>query len=190
MPRRGVNTVGKRPKRRRRVTLPYMPSPELDYAAGFQRLAKLHLKVRRGGLTKALAVQRAHVLFSLGNPLGAAFDCERALRLDPTFAEAHFVKGQAMLAMAGVKEGLVQPGPGTYLPHTVLPPRRDLLMAAEACFEKALFHNPDDPQALRALAATTEMMAMINARDLRSARPVVAEPPVTPRSRRMRAGDP
>src|SRR5688572_4841932 len=106
---------------RARMALPYMPSAEVDYAAGFRKLARLHVKACREGLTKDLALKRAYVLFAVGNPLGAAFDCERALRLDPLSGEAHFLKGQAMLAMAGVKHGLVAPGPGAYLPNKILP---------------------------------------------------------------------
>lgn len=144
-----------------RLALPYMPAAELDYAAGFRKLARLHVKACREGLTKDLALKRAHILFAVGNPLGAAFDCERALRLDPLSGEAHFLKGQAMLAMAGVKHGLVAPGPGAYLPSKILPPRRDLLMAARACFDKAMSCNPQDPQAPKALEATLALLRQV-----------------------------
>ena len=172
-PRTPVETSGKsRAPRRPQLHLPFMPPPELDYAEGFRKLAKIHVRAQREGLTKELALQRAHIMFSVGNPLGAAFDCERVLRFDAHCGEAHFLKGQALLAMAGLKHGIVSPGPGAYSPAKMLPSRRDLLWGAYCCFEKAILCNHKDGQARKARAATITMMQL-----LATGQPAVEEAP-------------
>lgn len=152
------------------VRLPHLPSPDLDYTAGFRVLADVQAEIVRDGLSRERVLRRGAALLALGNYLGAAFDAERALRLDPTWGEANYLKGQAFLALAGVKHGVARPGPGAYLPLKALPPRRHLLLTARQCLLAVLAGEPSDPQALQALAACDALLRAVPA-------PQVAIPP-------------
>lgn len=143
------------------VDLPHLPSADMDYAAGFRVLADVQAEVVRDGLTRERVMRRGAALLALGNYLGAAFDAERALRMDPLWSEANYLKGQAFLALAGVKHGVARPGPGAYLPLKALPPRRHLLLTSRQCFLSVLARAPSDPQALKGLAACDVLMASL-----------------------------
>lgn len=151
--------------------LPHLPSPDLDYTTAFRVLADVQAEVLRLGLSRERVLRRGAALLALGNYLGAAFDAERALRLDPAWAEAHYLKGQAFLALAGVKHGIARPGPGAYLPMAALPPRRHLLLTARQCLLDVLARRPDDPQAGKVLAAADGLLACV---------PATSAPPLTP----------
>lgn len=138
---------------------PHLPSPDLDYAAAFRVLADLQAEIVRDGLNKERVLRRGAALLALGNYLGAAFDAERALRMAPAWTEAHYLKGQAFLALAAVKHGVARPGPGAYLPVTALPPRRHLLMTARQALLWVLAREPSDPQAMKALVASDRLLA-------------------------------
>lgn len=140
------------------VRLPHLPSPDLDYTAGFRVLADVQAEIIREGLSRERVLRRGAALLALGNYLGAAFDAERALRLDPTWSEANYLKGQAFLALAGVKHGVVRPGPGAYLPLKALPPSRHLLLTARQCLLSVLAGEPSDPQAVQGLAACDTLL--------------------------------
>lgn len=161
-PRTGAAATG--------VRLPHMPSPDLDYTAGFRVLADVQAEIVRDGMSRERVLRRGAALLALGNYLGAAFDAERALRLDPRWAEANYLKGQAFLALAGVKHGVARPGPGAYLPLKALPPRRHLLLTARQCLLTVLAGEPSDPQALKALAACDMLL-----RALPGSTPVVTQ---------------
>lgn len=144
-----------------RVELPHLPSADMDYPAAFRVLAGVQVEVTRSGLTRERVLRRGAALLALGNYLAAAFDAERALRMDPEWTEAHYLKGQAFLALAGVKHGVARPGPGAYLPLEVLPRRRHLLLTARQCFLSVLARLPTDPQASQGLAATDALLACL-----------------------------
>ncbi len=139
--------------------LPHLPSPDLDYAGGFRVLATVQAEILRQGMTRERVLRRGAALLALGNYLGAAFDAERALRMDPAWSEAHYLKGQAFLALACVKHGVARPGPGAYMPMQALPPRRHLLLTARQCLLQVLATRPDDPQAGKALSAADGLLA-------------------------------
>lgn len=143
------------------TVLPHLPSPDLDYAAAFRVLADVQAEIVREGLDRQRVLRRGAALLALGNYLSAAFDAERALRFDPTWTEASYLKGQAFLALAGVKHGVARPGPGAYLPIRALPPRRHLLLTARQCLLAVLARGSDDPQATKALVACDEMLSSL-----------------------------
>ena len=143
--------------------LPYLPSPDLDYAGAFRVLADVQAEIVRHGLSRERALRRGNALLALGNYLAAAFDAERALRMDPAWSEAHYLKGQCFLALAGVKHGIARPGPGAYLPLQALPPRRHLLLTARQSLLDVLARRPDDPQASKVLAAADGLLACVPA---------------------------
>lgn len=142
--------------------VPYLPSPDLDYPQAFRVLAGVQAEIVRDGLTRERVLRRGAALLALGNFLAAAFDAERALRLDPTWGEANYLKGQAFLALAGVKHGVARPGPGAYLPVQALPPRRHLLLTARQCLLAVLAQEPEDPQAFKALGACDALLASLS----------------------------
>jgi tetratricopeptide (TPR) repeat protein len=141
-----------------------MPSPDADYGEAFRCLASVQAAMLREGATKELVLRRCHARFALGNYLAAAFDAERASRLDPECSEADYLKGQAFLALAAMKEGLVGPGIGAHIPSAVLPRRHHLLLTARKCFLRVLAANPDDVQAQRELRATDALLEHLAAR--------------------------
>lgn len=141
--------------------LPHLPSADLDYARSFGVLATVQAEIVREGLTRERVLRRGTALLALGNYLSAAFDAERALRMDPTWGEAHYLKGQAFLAMAGIKHGVTQPGPGAYLPMKALPPRIHLLRTARQSLLAVLAQRPDDPQARKSLSAADGLLASL-----------------------------
>lgn len=143
------------------VELPHLPSPDLDYPAAFRVLADVQAEIVRDGFSRERVLRRGAALLALGNYLGAAFDAERALRLDATWTEAHYLKGQAFLALAGVKQGVARPGPGAYLPLKALPPGRHLLLTARQCFVVVLARGGGDPQAVKGLAACDGLLASL-----------------------------
>lgn len=158
------------------VQLPHLPSPDLDYTAAFQVLARVQAEVLRDGLDREKVLRRGAALLALGNYLGAAFDAERALRMAPAWGEAHYLKGQAFLALAGVKHGVARPGPGTYLPLRALPSRRHLLLTARQCFLAVLAQEAGDPQARKGLDAAHALLHDLEAYDAAQASALGAEP--------------
>jgi tetratricopeptide (TPR) repeat protein len=159
--------------------LPYLPSPDLDYTGAFRVLADVQAEIVRLGLSRERVLRRGAALLALGNYLGAAFDAERALRMDPLWAEAHYLKGQAFLALAGVKHGIARPGPGAYLPMEALPPRRHLLLTARQCLLDVLARRPDDPQAGKALVAADQLLAAVPHEAAAMAAPLRARAPAS-----------
>lgn len=129
-----------------------LAADDLDYEAAFRALCAVHSEMRRDGVSADLLLRRAHCRFALGNFLGAAFDAERVVRERPAWSDAQYLKGQACLAMAGVRDGTVHPGVGVYMPPDGLPERDHLLDVAERCFASVLRADPDDVQAVRGLA--------------------------------------
>ncbi|MCA1818960.1 MAG: hypothetical protein ABR562_03290 [Thermoplasmatota archaeon] len=133
-----------------------LPSDDLDYAAAFAALSEVHAEMHREGVSMERLLRRGHARFALGNYLAAAFDAERVAREEPGWVEAHYLKGQACLAMAAVKLGFAFPGVGVYMPAEGLPSRSHLLDVAQRAFELVLGRNPDDRQAARGLATARE----------------------------------
>ena len=134
-----------------------LASDDLDYEAAFRALCDVHSEMRRDGVGVDLLLRRAHCRFALGNFLGAAFDAERVVRERPGWTDALYVKGQACLAIAAVKEGILRPGVGVYMPPEGLPERKHILGVAERCFEAVLERQPEDTQAQRGLATVQAM---------------------------------
>lgn len=132
----------------------HVPSPDFDYAAAFGCLAAVQAKINCYGATPELVLRRGLALLSLGNYLAAAYDAERVLQTEPDLVEAHYLHGQACLALAAVKTGLLRPGLAASLPAAALPTKLELLEAAKQAFEVVLRQNPDDAQAMKGLAAT------------------------------------
>lgn len=155
--RRGDGQRGR--ARNKRLAPPYMPPADADYEASFRALADVQAEAQtRGALTPRLALRRAHAQFALGNYMAAAFDAERAARLDPMSTEAEFLRGQSFLALAAVKHGVARPGVGSPIAPSTLPPRRHLLLTAKRCFDRVLERNPDDLQARKDMAATQALL--------------------------------
>ncbi|MEA3190365.1 MAG: hypothetical protein QOD77_947 [Thermoplasmata archaeon] len=148
-----------RPAAAHNLTPPYMPQADLDYEEGFRALVAIEAEMMVQGVSAERLLRRGHARFALGNFLAAAFDAERAIRMDPHNPEGDYLKGQAFLAMAAVKHGVARPAIGTGLPKKALPPRRHLLLTARNCFQRVLALNPDDPQARKALRATRAILA-------------------------------
>ncbi len=147
--------------------LRFLPRPDMDYGDAFQSLASVECTMRREGTTEELLLRRAQALLALGNYLRAATDAETVARGNPGCIEAHFVKGQANLAMAAVKMGLARPGLGSAMPRSSLPTTSKLLGVARQCFTDVLARNPDDSQAARALAAAERLMTANSAHSTR-----------------------
>lgn len=136
---------------------PHIPPPDFDYAEAFGCLAAVQAKINSYGATPELVLRRGLALMSLGNYLAAAYDAERVLQTQPDLAEAHFLHGQACLALAAVKTGVLRPGLAASLPAEALPSRRELLDAARQAFAFVLDQNPQDAQAQRGLAAANRL---------------------------------
>src|SRR5207249_3065343 len=112
------------------LTPPYLAPADMDYGRAFQTLADVQGDVIREGLTTELLLRRCHARYALGNYLAAAFDAERVLQTDRACAEALYVKGLAMLALAAVKHGIARPGVGADVPVEALPSRKQLIESA------------------------------------------------------------
>lgn len=157
-----------RPRRvgRAGLTVPYLPPSDLDYGASFQLLLKVQAEIRLMGADPARTLRRGHARLALADYLGAAFDAEHVIRVPPShpgaqfLPEAQFLKGQAMLALAAMKHGVVRPGIGIASARleASLPPRRDLALTAKHCFQLVLATNPLDAQAERALDAVDALL--------------------------------
>lgn len=126
---------------------------DLDYVAAFAALAEVHARMQRDGSGPDLLLQRAYARFALGNYLAAAFDAERVAREEPSRVDAHYLKGQACLAMAAVRLGIASPGIGVYMPPEGLPPLDHLVQVAHRAFAQVLRQSPDDLQAQKGLEA-------------------------------------
>ena len=135
---------------------PLLATDDLDYEAAFRALAEVHSEMRRDGVSTQLLLRRGLARFALGNYLAAAFDAERVARQEPDSMDAHYLKGQACVAMAAVRAGLAHPGIGVYMPSEALPERSHLLAVAQRSFEVVLRSDPDDRQARRGLATVNE----------------------------------
>ncbi|MCA1819018.1 MAG: hypothetical protein LC620_03025, partial [Halobacteriales archaeon] len=109
---------------------PHVPPPDFDYAAAFGCLAAVQAKINCYGATPELVLRRGLALLSLGNYLAAAYDAERVLQGEPDLVEAHYLHGQACLALAAVKTGALRPGMAAALPAAALPAKRELFDAA------------------------------------------------------------
>lgn len=133
-----------------------LPSDDLDYAAAFAALCQVHSEIKQEGVCARLLLRRAHARFALGNYLAAAFDAERVAREHPEWVDAHYLKGQACLAMAAVRLGRARPGVGVYMPVEGLPPLAHLLNVARRAFQSVLDRNEDDRQAQRGLRLVDE----------------------------------
>jgi len=133
-----------------------LPSDDLDYAAAFAALCQVHSEIKRDGVSPCLLLRRAHARFALGNFLAAAFDAERVVREQPDWVDAHYLKGQACLAMAAVRLGRARPGVGVYMPVEGLPPLAHLLNVARRSFQSVLDRSEDDRQAQRGLRLVDE----------------------------------
>lgn len=133
------------------------PPPDFDYAAAFGCLAAVQARINCYGATPELVLRRGLALMALGNHLAAAYDAERVLQGEPGNVEAHYLHGQACLALAGVKAGLLRPGVGASVPASALPSGDELLDAARQAFEAVLAANPADGQAAKGLAAVGRM---------------------------------
>lgn len=136
---------------------PAAPPPDFDYAVAFGCLAAVQARINCYGATPELVLRRGLALMALGNHLAAAYDAERVLQAEPHNVEAHFLHGQACLALAALRLGLLRPGVGSLVPAGALPTCGELLEAARQAFEAVLAGNPADPQAAKGLAATKRM---------------------------------
>jgi tetratricopeptide (TPR) repeat protein len=134
-----------------------VPSPDFDYTAAFGCLAAVQAKINCYGSTPELVLRRGLALLSMGNYLAAAYDAERVLQTEPDNAEGHYLHGQACLALAAVKMGMLRPGLAASIPVSALPSRRELLDAAQQAFEVVLARNPDAAQARRGLEGTERL---------------------------------
>jgi tetratricopeptide (TPR) repeat protein len=136
---------------------PHVPPADFDYAAAFGCLAAVQAKINCYGATPELVLRRGLALMSLGNYLAAAYDAERVLQTEGSNLEAHYLHGQACLALAAVRAGVLRPGLAAAMPTAALPSRMELLDAAQQAFEVVLGRNPEDAQAQRGLAGTLRM---------------------------------
>ena len=141
--------------------LAHAPPPDFDYAAAFGCLAAVQAKINCYGGTPELVLRRGLALMAMGNYLAAAYDAERVLQTDATNNEAHYLHGEACLALAAVKCGMLRPGLAAAHPAAALPTQGELLDAAQQAFETVLAGNPDDAQAQRGLDATRRLRDQI-----------------------------
>jgi tetratricopeptide (TPR) repeat protein len=137
---------------------PFLADPDLDYRKAFAALIAVEAEIAREGPDVPRVLRRGFARFALGNYLAAAFDAERAARLDPACMEAEFLKGEALLAVAAVKHGVAPTGVGAAVPRRALPPRRHLLLTAEASFRRVLAENPGDAQAEKGRQAARALL--------------------------------
>jgi tetratricopeptide (TPR) repeat protein len=133
------------------------PPPDFDYAAAFGCLAAVQARINCYGATPELVLRRGLALMALGNHLAAAYDAERVLQSEPENVEAHYLHGQACLALAALRLGLLRPGVGALVPAGALPSSEELLEAADQAFRTVLASNPGDAQAAKGLSATSRM---------------------------------
>ena len=156
-PREGAAAAGGRQPSTADLGFPAAPPPDFDYAAAFGCLAAVQARINCYGATPELVLRRGLALMALGNHLAAAYDAERVLQAEPENAEAHFLHGEACLALAALRLGLLRPGVGSLVPAAALPSCEELLEAAAQAFEAVLASNPGDAQAAKGLAATKRM---------------------------------
>lgn len=148
--------------------LAHAPPPDFDYAAAFGCLAAVQAKINCYGGTPELVLRRGLALMAMGNYLAAAYDAERVLQTDATNNEAHYLHGEACLALAAVKAGMLRPGIAAAHPAAALPTQGELLDAAQQAFETVLAGNPEDAQAQRGLAGTRRLREQLAARALQA----------------------
>lgn len=156
-PREGATAPSGRQPASADLGFPAAPPPDFDYAAAFGCLAAVQARINCYGATPELVLRRGLALMALGNHLAAAYDAERVLQAEPHNAEAHFLHGEACLALAALRLGLLRPGVGALVPAGALPSCEELLEAASQAFEAVLAGNPADPQATKGLVATKRM---------------------------------
>jgi tetratricopeptide (TPR) repeat protein len=147
--------------RRQGLAPPYVPPPDSDYGEAFHRLVEAGAALRLEGPSEERLLCRGMAHVALGNYRDALSDAEQAIRRNPFSTEGHYLKGQALLALAAIKHGVLVVGVGSRALAAGLPPRRHLVLTAMQCFRRCLDANPDDPQALVQLAAADRLLADI-----------------------------
>lgn len=132
--------------------------PDHDYTDAFQHYAHCSTLVETGGATKQELLTRGHTAFEIGDYHRALMDAVHAQARDESDAQPLLLRGQALLALAAVRTGLIAPGPG--MATQVVPSLRDLLAQAHDAIGHALHLAPDDAKLRRVHAATQRLVGL------------------------------
>ncbi len=138
------------------------PRSETDYLDHFQALAAVNVEIQKRGATPERLLQKAMLEMQIGN-FSAGLEAARdATDLRPTWAEAHYQQGMALLHLAFVRVGILAGSAGMERP---VGSPKTLLEHAGRAFGEALRLHPEDVEAKEDLSTLSLFMAQHNSAD-------------------------